>query len=167
MRFTLCMLLLCVFPLHAKLEKDLNLAVLKKAHQWLMLVTEEETIPDKSNDYHDLSNVENVWDNYKDVMKQSIVLIRKYPKKVTEKLSDLFTHENRDILPLIAFYIYATERKDKTFRFYDAFNVNVAPANQDNLWIALIPFTDSTGSKHNNYSVLIIDLNNHRILVKD
>jgi hypothetical protein len=168
MRFTIYVMLLCLFPLHAALEKDLNLAVLKKAHAWLMLVTEEEkTTLDKPKDTHDLSNVDNAWDNYKDVMKQSIVLIRKYPRKVIEKLPDVFTHENRDILPLIAFYMYTTERKDKTFRYYDAFNVIVAPANHDNLWVALIPFTDATGSKHTNYSILIIDLNNNRILVKD
>lgn len=168
MRYTLYVMLLCLFPLHGALEKDLNLAVLKKAHHWLTLVTEEEKTTAKyPKDLHDISNVNNAWDNYKDVMRQSIVLIRKYPRKVIEKLSDVFTHENRDILPLIAFYIYTTERKDKTFRYYDAFNVTIAPVNQDNLWVALIPFADSTGSKQINYSVLIIDLNNNRILVKD
>ncbi|GEM_PF-2107965 len=169
MKYRFYVMLFCLFPLHAAVEKDLNLAILKKAHHWLTLVSEEEekTTPDKANCLHDISNARSAWDNYKTVMKQSIVLIRKYPRKVTEKLSDVFTHENRDILPLIAFYIYSTERKDKTFRYYDAFNVTVVPLNQDNLWVALIPFSDSTGSKQINYSVLIMDLKNNRILVKD
>ncbi len=162
------LLLLFLTPVSAKIEKDLNLAVLKKAHNWLVLVAEEEkTITDKSKECNDITNVENAWDSYKDLMKQSIVLIRKYPRKVADKLSELLPHENKDILPLIAFYIYTTERKDKTFRYYDAFNVIVAPVNQENLWIALIPFADTPGAKQNNYSVLIMDLNNNRILVKD
>ena len=168
MKLGLCLLLLFLTPLSAKIEKDLNLAVLKKAHHWLSLITEEgKPVTDKPKECNDLTNVENAWDSYKDLMKQSVVLIRKYPRKVADKLSGLFTHEHKDILPLIAFYIYSTERKDKTFRYYDAFNVIVAPANQENLWIALIPFADTPGSKQNNYSVLIMDLNNNRILIKD
>lgn len=168
MKTILCVLLVCLSSSHASLEKDLNLSALKKAHQWLLLATEEEkTSTDKNKETHDLSNLDNAWDNYKDIMKQSIVLVKKYPRKVAEKLADVFTHNNRDILPLIAFYIYTAERKDKTFRYYDAFNVLVAPANQDNLWIALIPFSDSTGVKQSNYSVLIMDLNSNRLLVKD
>lgn len=168
MKLGLCLLLLFLTPLSAKVEKDLNLAALKKAHHWLTSVAEEEkNTSDKSRECSDLTNVENTWDNYKDLMKQSIVLIRKYPRKICDKLSELLTHENKDILPLVAFYIYATERKDKTFRYYDAFNVIVAPVNQENLWIALIPFSDGVGSKHHNYSVLILDLNNNSILAKD
>jgi hypothetical protein len=169
MKFVICLMLLFLTPLSAKIEKDLNLAVLKKAHHWLALVAAEEHAqqPDKLKESADLTNVENAWDNYKDLMRQSIVLIRKYPRKVTEKLSELLTLENKDILPMIAFYIYTTERKDKTFRCYDAFNVTVVPANQENLWVALIPFAGADGSKHTNYSVLIMDLNNNRILVKD
>ena len=168
MKFTLFAVFLCLTPLHAMLEKDLNLAVLKKAYHWLLKVSEEEKLcGDKPNDKQNLINVDSAWDNYKDVMKHSITLIRKYPKKINDKLSDLFTHDNRDILPLIAFYVYSTERKDKTFRYYDAFNVSVIPANQDNLWVALIPYTDTTGTKQTNYSVLLMDLNNHRLFVKD
>lgn len=168
MKLGLSLLLLFLTPLSAKIEKDLNLAVLKKAYNWLALVAEEKkTVADKSKECTDITNVESAWDAYKDLMKHSIVLIRKYPRKVADKLSELLTHENKDILPLVAFYIYTTERKDKMFRYYDAFNVIVAPANQDNLWVALIPFSDTAGSKQTNYSVLIMDLNNNRILVKD
>lgn len=168
MKLGLYVLLLFLTPLSAKIEKDLNFAVLKKAYHWLALTAEEEkTLIDKSKECTDITNVENAWDTYKDVMKHSIVLIRKYPRKITDKLSELLTHENKDILPLIAFYIYTTERKDKTFRYYDAFNVSIVPANHENLWVALIPFADTPGSKQNNYSVLIMDLNNNRILVKD
>ena len=168
MKLGLSLLLLFLTPLSAKIEKDLNLAVLKKAYHWLAVIAEEEkTVMDKSKECNDITNVENAWDSYKDLMKHSIVLIRKYPRKVADKLSELLTQENKDILPLVAFYIYTTERKDKTFRYYDAFNVIVAPANQENLWVALIPFADASGSKQTNYSVLIMDLNNNRILVKD
>jgi hypothetical protein len=168
MRLGLFLVLLFLTSLSAKVEKDLNLAVLKKAHHWLVLVAEEENSSnDKLKECTDLTNVENTWDTYKDLMKQSVVLIRKYPRKVVEKLSELLTVENKDILPLVAFYMYTTERKDKTFRYYDAFKVVVVPANQENLWVALIPFTDTAGSKQSNYSVLIMDLNNNRILVKD
>lgn len=151
----------------AAVEKDLNLAVLKKAYHWLCTTTEEgsENIP--AYEPADLSNVEHLWDLYKDIMKNSVVLIRKYPKKVIDKLESLFTHDNKDILPLITFYLYSVEKKDKTLRYYDAFKVTVSPANQENLWVALIPYTDPSAPKHANYSVLIMDLVNHRLITKD
>jgi hypothetical protein len=152
----------------AAVEKDLNLAALKKAYHWLCQATEEENSDTHTlNETVDLSNVEHLWDLYKDIMKKSVVLIRKYPKKVSDKLEALFTHENKDILPLITFYLYSVEKKDKTLRYYDAFKVTVSPANQENLWVALIPYTDPSAPKHSNYSILVMDLVNHRVISKD
>lgn len=166
MRFILYLLLILLIPSHGAVEKDLNLSALKKAYSWLLEVSEEPlSVEQKTTP--DLTNIENLWDSYKDLMKRSIVLIRKYPKKVHEKLSTLLNHANQDIFPLIAFYLYSVERQDKTLRYYDAFNVTVAPMNPDNLWIAAIPFKDSENSTHSNYSILIIDFNNNRVLTKD
>jgi hypothetical protein len=165
--YFLGLLLLASSP-RAAVEKDLNLAVLKKAYYWLCQTTEEENANNQPvNETVDLSNVEQLWDQYKDIMRNSVVLIRKYPKKVLDKLDTLFTHENKDILPLITFYLYSVEKKDKTIRYYDAFKVIVAPANQENLWVALIPYTDSSSPKHSNYSILIMDLVSHRLISKD
>jgi hypothetical protein len=166
MRLIICLLLLLNLS-EAAIEKDLNLAALKKAYTWLISASEEETAIDPNKSAVDLSNVESVWNAYKEIMKQSIVLIRKYPKKIQDKLPTLLNHENKDILPLIAFYLYAVERQDKTLRYYDAFNVMITPVNQDNLWVAVLPFTDSKNPKFNNYSVLILDMKHQRLLTKD
>lgn len=161
-------LLILVSTPYARAEKDLNLAALKKAYHWLCQATEEENLAAETlKDSVDLSNVDRLWDLYKDLMKQSIVLIRKYPKKVSDKLETLFTHDNKDILPLITFYLYSVERKNKTLRYYEAFKVTILPLNQENLWVALIPYTDPSAPKYLNYSVLIMDLNSHRLISKD
>lgn len=168
MRRIMYLVLFFIIPLHATVEKDLNLASLKKAHHWLTeCVAEETSQEEQKTETVDINNVENTWDAYKNIMRKSIALIRKYPKKIREKISSLFKKENNDILPLIAFYFYVTEKKEKTLRYYDAFNTLAMPANQENLWVILIPFTDSNNSKLNDYSVLIIDLNNGRFLAKD
>lgn len=165
--YVLGIFLIAISPC-AAVEKDLNLTVLKKAYHWLCQATEEEGANKSTlNEPADLSNADHLWDLYKDIMKNSVVLIRKYPKKVWDKLDSLFTHENKDILPLITFYLYSAERKDKTLRYYEAFQVTVSPANQENLWVALIPYPDPSSPKHLNYSVLIMDLANHRLIPKD
>lgn len=166
MRFILYLLFVCIIPCYGSIEKDLNLSTLKKAYYWL-LEASEEPISEEPKSNPDLNNLDNLWDSYKDFMKRSIVLIRKYPKKINEKLSDLLNKTNQDIFPLISFYLYSVERKDKTLRYYDAFNVKVVPMNHDNVWLASIPFTDTANPSYKNYSILIIDFNNHRILTKD
>jgi hypothetical protein len=166
MRFIVYLLLVLFIPSYGAVEKDLNLSALKKAYSWLVNVS-EETPSVEPKTVSDLNNIDNLWDSYKDLMKRSIVLIRKYPKKIFEKLPTLLDQSNQDIFPLIAFYLYSIERQDKTLRYYDAFNVTVTPMNHDNLWIAAIPFKDSENSTYSNYSILIIDFNNRRILTKD
>lgn len=172
----LIIMILNVSAVSAAMEKDLNLGRLKKAHHWLVKACEDESLLEADETPTEgkltgLSNIENVWDVYKSFMKRSIVIVRKYPRKVSEKLSTLFNQENSDILPLVAFYLYSAEKsgekKDKTLRYYDAFNTHVVPANQDNVWVGLIPFTDNAHPTVNDYSVIILDVNNQRILIKD
>ncbi len=164
----LCLLFLLCSPLNAAVEKDLNLAALKKAYAWLLTVSEEAApSTEPLTESLDLSNNERVWDAYNDIMKRSLVLVRKYPKKVNEQLSLLFTQDNKDILPLVAFYIYSAERTIKSFYYYDPFNTLITPANQENLWVALIPYDDPARPKVTNYSVLIMDLNHKKTFTKD
>lgn len=158
---------LCIFPLKAGTEKDLNLETLKKAHTWLLDVSQEANVFGEEIAMGvDLSNVDSVWDGYKLLMKKSIILMKKYPKKIAKNITETFCKNNADILPILTFYMYAGGRKGQSLRYYDAFNTTVRAFNPD-LWVALIPFQDPKNPTLTNYSVLILDLKNHEFITKD
>lgn len=163
----LCFFLLLLGSLEANsTEKDLNLATLKRAYKWILHTSEEKPSLEDTT-IVDLQAKEKVWDAYENLIKKSIQLVKMYPKKIKAKMSELFKRDNRDILPILAFYMYTTEKKDRLLRYYDMFNTIVVPVNQEDLWVAMIPFNDAKNTKINNYSILIIDIPNNRFVAKD
>lgn len=166
MRFFLC---LCFFLTisYGSIQKDLNFTALKKAQVWLLKSIESSDETSSSENITDLTNKDHVWDVYLSIIKLSFSLVKKYPQKIQEHLPELFNHENKDILPLIIFYLYASRKKAKILQYYDMFNTMVTPVNQNNLWIALIPFNETSSSKNINYATIILDMQNNRLLFKD
>lgn len=167
MRFFLCLCFFLTTATHGSIQKDLNFTALKKAQTWLLTQIESSEETASSESITDLTNKDHVWDVYLSIMKTSSSLVKRHSQKIQEHLSELFNHENKDILPLIIFYIYSSRKKAKTLQYYDVFNIMLAPVNQNNLWIALIPFNETPSSKNTNYATVILDMQNNRLLFKD
>ncbi|MCP5322932.1 MAG: hypothetical protein H6492_02885 [Candidatus Paracaedibacteraceae bacterium] len=154
--------------IHGAIQKDLNFTALKKAQSWLLNSIETSNeILDSSENITDLTNTDHVWNVYLSIIKSSLSIVKKHPQKIQDHLHELFNHKNKDILPLIIFYLYASKKKGKTLQYYDIFNIEVAPVNQNNLWIVLIPFNEISSSKKINFTAIILDMQNNQIFFKD